>query len=225
MDPVLSLQDVIRCNVCDEPVSRLHENLYHIDLCKPCADKHLDKPNFPKCSKHVTNSCDNYCVQCSIPLCMDCNSSGEHQEHKIVELRKHFENQRKILQRDLEEIQKHIYPIYQTAASEFLSHKIALSQNTKKLTRALYEQGEIWHKMIYTIIQNMLSEINDNDSKHFADLDRREKEVRCKISQISLVVTELEKLIESGDVSLVSEYQSKVSEFRNLPSQLFNSLK
>lgn len=220
MDPVLSLQDVIRCNVCDEPVSRLHENLYHIDLCKPCADKHLDKPNFPKCSKHVTNSCDNYCVQCSILLCMDCNSSGEHQEHKIVELRKHFENQRKILQRDLEEIQKHIYPIYQTAASEFLSHKIALSQNTKKLTRALYEQGEIWHKMIYTIIQNMLSEINDNDSKHFADLNRREEEVRCKISKISLVVTELEKLIESGDVSLVSEYQSKVSEFRNLPSQL-----
>ena len=66
----------------------------------------------------------------------------------------------------------------------------------------------------------MLSEINDNDSKHFADLDRREEEVRCKISHISLVVTELEKLIESGDVSLVSEYQSKVSEFRNLPSQL-----
>lgn len=141
MDPVLSLQDVIRCNVCDEPVSRLHENLYHIDLCKPCADKHLDKPNFPKCSKHVTNSCDNYCVQCSIPLCMDCNSSGEHQEHKIVELRKHFENQRKILQRDLEEIQKHIYPIYQTAASEFLSHKIALSQNTKKIDQSLVRAG------------------------------------------------------------------------------------
>ena len=81
---------------------------------------------------------------------------GEHEEHKGVEILKILTSKKKIIKKDLLEIEKFIYPVYQEAVSNIPVQKVNARKHTQKLTTALKEQGEIFHKEIDTIIQKML---------------------------------------------------------------------
>lgn len=41
MDPEYSLQDVVRCDLCDSPVPKLHCEFCHTNLCKGCEQEHI----------------------------------------------------------------------------------------------------------------------------------------------------------------------------------------
>ncbi|XP_034317876.2 tripartite motif-containing protein 2-like [Magallana gigas] len=229
MDPRRSAQDVLRCQCCDTSVPPLYCGICHIHLCKACVGDHLldessehkvvpfDKRGLTtKCQKHSTKVCELYCEECDISICATCASS-EHKCHAFTEILKYFQNKKDAIQKDLEELQKFINPKYQEIASHILVQKTDLSNNSQKLTSAINKHGEDMHREVDFIIKKVKSNLDEMDSKQLAVLNKQEDEINRTISEIAQCTTDLEKLLNSSDINLVTAYKSRNTEFRRLP--------
>nr|XP_034308091.1 E3 ubiquitin-protein ligase TRIM71-like [Crassostrea gigas] len=237
MDPEYSLQDVLRCHLCETPGPPMYCVMCDKYLCKACEGDHLSDQSkehkvvpfkkrryTPKCQKHSSEICELYCKQCGIPICTTCLSSEEHSGHQFIEITKTMDKKKEIIQKDLQQLEKSIYLKYQEIASIIPVQKSALNENSQKLTTEMDKHGEDLHREINTIIRNMKSNMEETDTKHLAVLDKQEDEIKHTISEITQTITELKTLLDSNDVSRVSAYKSRNEEFRRLPPKLTVSL-
>nr|XP_022307857.1 uncharacterized protein LOC111113857 [Crassostrea virginica] len=129
-----------------------------------------------------------------------------------------YGTKRELMQKDLQDLEKSIYPD-QEAARNIPLQKADVNQRYQKLRTALDKQGEALHIKIDTIIHGMKSEIDDMDAKHKAALDQQEVAINNSITEITQIILDLKRLLETTDVYLVTEYTSRTMEFMNLPSQ------
>nr|XP_022295163.1 uncharacterized protein LOC111105269 [Crassostrea virginica] len=232
-DPMYSLQDVIRCDLCETPVPPKHCDICHIHLCEACMGEHLSdesKDHYivpfklrgitPKCTKHSTKVyCKEFCRTCNIPVCPQCVASSEHQNHRKKDILTVFKTKRKLMQKDLQDFEKSIYPRYQEAATNIPVRRADVSNLSQKLTTALDKQGEVLHTEIDTIIQGMKSEIDEMDAQLKAAIDQQEVAINRTIPEIMQTILDLKRLLDTNDFCLVSEYKSRTEEFRILPAQ------
>ena len=238
MDPD-SLQDVIRCDLCETPVPLKHCDICQIHLCEACVGKHLSdqsKDHYivpfnlrgitPKCAKHSSKACKKFCTTCYIPVCPQCNASRKHKGHNTKDILTLFETMRKHMEKDLKDFEKSIYPKYQEAATNIPLQRAELVKRSQKLTIALDKQGEALHKEIDNVIQEMKSEIDDMDAQHIEAIDRQEDAINRTIIDITQIIQDLKRLLDTSDLSLVSKYTSRTFEFRSLqlPAQLHMTL-
>ena len=232
MDPMYSFQDVIRCDLCETPMPPKHCLNCNIHLCEACVGKHLSdqfKDHYivpfklrgfsSKCTKHSTEVCTQLCTTCNIPLCPLCVACSEHELHQNVDILKVIKTKRELIQKDLQELEKIIYPKYQEAATNIPGQRDDVSKRSKELKTALDKQGEALHTEINTIIQGMKSDIDDMDAQHIAAIYRQEVTINHTIPEITQAILNLKRLLDTSDVCLVSQYTSRTEEFRNLPAQ------
>nr|XP_022313999.1 uncharacterized protein LOC111118706 isoform X2 [Crassostrea virginica] len=232
-----SLQDVIRCDLCETPVPPKHCEPCHIHLCEACVEKHLSdeskdhcivpfkqRGSIPKCQYHFTKTCIKFCKDCNVPICAICSSWGEHVQHKKEDILKAMAEKKELMKKDLQELEWSIYPEYQEAATNIPVQRADVNKHSQKLIRALDKQGEALHREIDTIIQGMKSEINDMDTKHITAIDRQKDAIDHTIPEIKQVILDLKRLLDTSDVCLVSEYKSRTEEFRSLPAQFHVTL-
>lgn len=131
MDPESSLQDVVRCHICEISVPLSHCVICNIHLCKACESHHLSdktkehivvpfkyRRNIPKCQNHSLNFCESYCEYCYFPICTLCVSSKGHQHHNVVEISESIESKKHVLQKDLKDLEKSILPKYHEIVSK-----------------------------------------------------------------------------------------------------------
>ncbi|XP_078321301.1 uncharacterized protein LOC144621590 [Crassostrea virginica] len=240
MDPRYSAQDVVRCALCRDAVAPLYCNVCHTHLCGDCVEKHfsdkskvhnvvpleqfLSTLNYPKCPTHPTKQCKLQCEQCDIPICTSCISSGKHIGHKQLEMFADFENKKEVLRRDLQELEKSIFPKYQESAAIIKTQKTDQLKHSQKLTAELNKQGEALHREIHTIIQRKQAEIDEMNAQHLSAIEKQEGETNKALHEIKQVIQELKSLLDTSDVGLVSKYRSRIAEFRKLPHKLKISL-
>lgn len=242
MDSDYTLQDLVRCKLCEEHVPALYCEVCQINLCKACAGEHLldgskfhivvpikhrkssPKISYPECQIHTTKLCELHCEKCDIPICVQCVSSNKHKAHDVVDILSYLNSKNKALQADLKELGNFIYPKYQEIASSFPVQKAALKRNAEELISAINERGEDWHRIIDIIIRKFISDINESESEHLAFLKEQEAGIKHSISEITQIIGELKKFLDSDDGCLISKYKSRNAEFRKLPPTLKFSL-
>lgn len=229
------LQDLVRCQLCKTSVPNLYCDICHLSLCKVCVGEHLSdkskkhkivsffergsRPNYPKCPTHSTKQCELYCEQCDILLCLQCVSSCEHLGHTTVDILQWFERKKEVLSRELQELEKSIYPSYKEIVSYIPSQRADLKRNSLQIIIELCKHKDNWLREIDVIIKTMKDELNRMESKHLIFLKRQEEEINHSISKITESIVDLHNLLASNDINLVYEHKSRNSEFRNLPPQ------
>lgn len=154
MDPMYCLQDLVRCHLCEE-VPIMHCDICQKSLCKACVGEHLldesiehkivpfkKRGSTSKCPKHTSKVCELYCEQCNIPICATCATSQEHCSHKLIEiLKKNIDRKKRIIQRDLQELENSIYQKYLKIASGVQIQKADVKEHSIKLTSVLNKHG------------------------------------------------------------------------------------
>ncbi|XP_062606346.1 E3 ubiquitin-protein ligase TRIM36-like [Saccostrea cucullata] len=238
MDPRYSAQDILLCDLCQTAALQSHCELCHVNLCIVCVGKHLSDsskrhnvvpykhrkstPNvyYPKCPNHTQKHCELYCEKCDIPVCSACISSGKHKGHDLSDALKKLSSKRKYFEKDLQELEKTIFPIYEEIALDLNSEKENLEKHYEKLTTAVTKQGEDWHREINIIVNKQKSEIDEMKSKHLAALNKQENEIKQITSDVKQCIYDLKKMLDSNDVSLTSAYKSRNAEFRSLPPKV-----
>lgn len=194
-----SAQDIIRCQLCDTPAPKLYCDLCHVYLCAVCAGKHLldeskehtivsiknrrSNPTCPKCLTHTSKLCKLRCEKYEIPICDLCVSSETHRTHDVVELFEIFKSKKEVIQKDLQELEKSIYPLHKEIESKIPVQKSYLIKNSQKLTATLNKRGEDIHKEIDNIIYKMKSEIFEMKEKYMNILKKQEDEITHNISE------------------------------------------
>ena len=134
MDPQHSAQDIVRCDLCENPVPPMCCDICQINLCKSCVGEHLSDRskehkvvpfeergstiNNPKCQKHSPKICELHCKHCNIPICTSSVSSGDHEHHKKVDILKILTKKKELIEKVLQELKKFICPKFQQAAAK-----------------------------------------------------------------------------------------------------------
>ncbi|XP_078342036.1 uncharacterized protein LOC111106791 [Crassostrea virginica] len=225
-------QDVTRCDLCETPVPPKHCDICHIHLCEACVGKHLSdqskdhyivpfnhRVSIPKCQYHPQKLCLTLCKDCNVPICAICSSFSEHVEHRKEGIVKAMAEKKELIRKDLQELEESIYPKYQEAATNIPVQKDDVNKHSQKLTTALDNQGKALHTTIDTIIQGMKSEIDVMDAQHIAAIDEQEVAINKRSTEIKKVIQDLERLLDTSDVCLVSEYTSRTEKFRSFLGQ------
>lgn len=184
MDPEYSLQDVVRCHLCETPGPTLHCDICDIHLCEECKEIHLSgefrehkivpfklRECISNCRKNSSKICNRYCKKCTIPICLECASSKEHIGHELGNVEKHLENKIKVLQRDLQVLEKYIFPKYEKIASNILVQKADLYKNSQIVTRAMNKHAKDMIREIDNAIKKMKSDLYEMNSKYLSVLN------------------------------------------------------
>ncbi|XP_056007731.1 uncharacterized protein LOC130050906 [Ostrea edulis] len=236
MHPRRSAQEVLLCDLCETVPLQSHCELCNINLCKACVGEHLSDlskdhkvvpflrrkatPNYPKCLKHADKHCELHCEECNIPVCITCVSSGKHKGHDMSDILEKLSANTESLQKDLEELEKRIYPRYEKMASNVQTEKAELETKYGKLTTAADQQGEILHREITGIVNQRKSAITEMKTKHLDALKKNTDEITQKMAELKQIMSDLKSILKSNDVSLTSTYKSRNSEFRTLPPKV-----
>ncbi|XP_062615135.1 tripartite motif-containing protein 55-like [Saccostrea cucullata] len=236
MDPHLSAQDVIRCDLCETAIVQMYCDFCHVKLCKPCIGEHIsdeyDKHKivpfqqrkstliYPKCSTHPNKSCDLQCRECNFPVCSLCSASEQHKGHNFLVLTEIYDSKKNDIAKDTEELKNIIYPKYKEITKDLETQMANLDGEYEKLTTAVTEHGKQWHKEIDNIINAMKKEIDDFKVKHFDIMKKHTEEVKQIQALIEQTLLNLKEIEESNEVSMTMEYSSRNKEFSKLPSKV-----
>ncbi|XP_052699642.1 uncharacterized protein LOC128177118 [Crassostrea angulata] len=225
-------QDLVECNLCQQPVSFFCRRC-GVNLCETCIAKHLrvksknghdivdytskDDDDTCHCDSHPQNVCSAYCKTCDAPICILCVSI-KHKSHEMSELSDKIEELLKVIAKENDRLQSSKHELERTLdhTTKMLS---SISSYYKQRKDQVTAHGEEWHKQIENTVKKLHQELDDMQKEHEAVLQKQKKEFEEMIGKVNEINGKTIKLQKSKNVTEmqtfipVIEKQETLSEF------------
>jgi streptogramin lyase len=153
-------------------------------------------------------------------VCATCISSGKHRRHDVSDILEQLGHKKQRLQKDMDELKAKLQPQYENIFLEVKKERSKLESKYGKLTRAADEQGEVWWREIAAIIDRRKSDIKQMKNKHLAVIEKRTNEISHRINEIKEAVLQIQNILDTNDIFLISAYKSRNTEFEMLPPKI-----
>lgn len=208
MDGLHGIRDIVPCSFCNFSMAPLHCEVCLLRFqCWDCAVNLIRELSNDHEEESVRHRGYSFCYE------HDDVIIGSLVPSDIFEFEMSHELTMLNIKRDLRELEKSIFPKYQNLAASFSVQKADLNNNYKKLT-TLNKHGENLYGERHIIINKMKSDLDEIYSNCLSYLDKRKAEFEHSITDITLSIAYLKKLLESDDVRLAKIYKSRNSDFR-----------
>lgn len=240
MDPECSLQDVVRCHLCETHDSLLgYCATCKVHLCVSCVAEHVSNgsnkhiiripnrtppTNYPKCQKHLSRQRKLYCDTCDYHICSNCMRSIYHSSNKQLDILGNNENKKEFILNDLNELEKEIYPKFKENLNNIPALEIFFKEYVCSLKVYLENLEKDWHREIHTVITDIKDQIADRYSEHLFDLQKKKEEITSRKAEITQIINTLKNLSESSNMCQVCDYRSKNADFKRFPLELSLSI-
>ncbi|XP_062618622.1 E3 ubiquitin-protein ligase TRIM71-like [Saccostrea cucullata] len=241
MDPRTSAQDVMRCDLCETAVVKMHCDTCLVNLCTNCVGKHfsadLSKPHtivdfkdrkstplYPECKFHNKQQCTMYCNQCGTSVCTKCLASDQHLGHKLSEILQVLDEKKEKILKEQTELNEIIYPTYQDIASDVQNRMSQLEKEYGDLSTAITKHGEDWHREIDKLVKKLKAEVDEMKNTQLQILQKHLDEINKTMADIKDEIDSIDVIEDCNNISKLFSITTNVDRYRNLPQKILPSL-
>lgn len=235
-----SIQDVIRCDLCEDNIVQSYCDYCHVNLCKPCVGEHIvdgyDNHKivsfqqrrstliYPKCKTHPNKTCELQSKQNNEFICTVCSASDHVKGHDFVVLDDLCKTKKIDIKKDIEELEEVISPTYVDIANNLENQIANLEKDYEKLITELSKKQEEWHKEIDKAVSRMKDKISGFKVKHRDVLVEHLNEIKKIETSIQESLSAFKELEESNVVSSIMDYRPRNKEFSKFPPKVTVSM-
>lgn len=97
---------------------------------------------------HSNKQCVLHCEQCNVPLCVQCISSNKHNSQISTDILQWYGGRKEGLDKELQELEKIIYPKYKDIRSNISFQRAELQKNSLQIKIVLNTHKDNWYKEI-----------------------------------------------------------------------------
>ncbi|XP_048773735.2 tripartite motif-containing protein 2-like [Ostrea edulis] len=237
--PTTWAQEAITCDLCVKPTQQFC-NSCQLSLCVDCVSKHVVKlkyqPHdivhfkdrkiqlvFPECEFHSSQRCEAHCQQCDVPVCLKC-ILGSHNEHRYKDMSDIFNSKKKKLEKETKEIESTIIPQYKKKHEETESKISIIMAEFDELNNEKEKHRQSWHQEVDTIFNELGSLMKSIKENLLAALTSHQSKIKNQIPNMTKTLQQNKEILKSNNVSVVTNYKSKLQEYRNMPTDIDNKL-
>ncbi|XP_048743648.2 E3 ubiquitin-protein ligase TRIM71-like [Ostrea edulis] len=231
--PTTWAQEVITCDLCVKPTQQFCNNC-QLSLCVDCVSKHVDKLKyqqhdivhfkdrkiqlvFPECEFHSNQRCEAHCQQCDVPVCLKC-ILGSHNGHRYRGMSDIFNGKKKKLEKETKEIESTIIPRYRKKNEETENKLSIIMAKFDELDKEKEKHRKYWHQEVDTIFNHLGSLMKSIKENLLAALNSHQSKIKNQIPDMTQTVQQNKEILKSNNVSAVTNYKSKLVEYRNMPT-------
>ncbi|XP_061182726.1 E3 ubiquitin-protein ligase Midline-1-like [Saccostrea echinata] len=225
-------QELITCDLCVKPVQQFC-NSCQVGLCEDCINKHVKSLKsmkhdivpftkrtvqlvFPQCTSHSHQRCEVHCQQCDVPVCIKCLTGPKHKGHEFHDMADIIATNREKIKKETEKIEAFIKK--NTAQEIDIENKISESMaHYEDLQNQTKDHRQQWHLEVDNIFNKMESLIQSLRHHHITTLKSCQSQLKSQNSSMNQTIQENREILKSNKVSDVSNYKSKLKEYRNIP--------
>ncbi|XP_061186777.1 tripartite motif-containing protein 2-like [Saccostrea echinata] len=228
--PISWAQEIITCDLCDNSTQQFC-NRCQVSLCGDCVSKHVDKhlslehhivpfknrkiqPVFPECEFHPNQRCEAYCHKCDVPVCIKCVITS-HNGHSVRDMPNIFNDKKKEIQQETQEIETSVIPNYKKKNEERESDITLSMEKYIELEKETEKHRTIWHQEVDSIFNKLRSLIISMRDNHLAVLKSHQSKLRNMIPEILQTLQQNKEIMKSNKVSEVTNHKSKLTEYKN----------
>ncbi|XP_056001768.1 E3 ubiquitin-protein ligase TRIM36-like [Ostrea edulis] len=217
--PTSQAQEVITCDLCVKPTQQFC-NSWQVSLCVDCVNKHVDKlkyqPHdivhfkdrkvaFPECEFHSNQRCEAHCQQCDVPVCLKC-ILGPHNGHKVKDISEIFNDKKKTLGKETEEIESSIITQYKKKNEETENKLSIIMSEFDELDKEKETHRKLWHQEVDTIFNKLGSLMKSMKENLLAALNSHQSKIKDQIPDMIQTVEQNKEILKSNNVSAVTNY-------------------
>ncbi|XP_061168982.1 uncharacterized protein LOC133178254 [Saccostrea echinata] len=240
MEPRISAQDVMKCNMCETADAKIRCDSCLVNLCTTCVGTHTISDEskkhvfvkfqsrksslYPGCILHGYKQCETYCNQCDIPVCNTCVASDQHIGHDLLKILQVLDDKKRKIIEEQTKLKETIYPTYQDIASDVQNRMSQLEKEHEDLSTDITSHGEVWHREIDKLLKKLKAEDDEIKNAQLRVLQKHLDEINKKVSDIKDEIDSNDMTINSKDISKVFSAKVNVDRYTKLPRKLVPSL-
>lgn len=226
-------QEVIICDLCDTP-ARQFCNSCQVSLCLGCVGKHMDSIQtlkhdvvqfkdrkvqlvYEECGSHSGQRCEAHCSRCNVPICMICVIST-HNGHTIRLMNDVVSDLKSEIQHETRDIESNILPLYKEMKKNIEKDIGKSTQKFNSLESDAEKLRKSWQQEVDAIFNKFCSLIKSMRENHLTALTSHQSLIENQIQEMTKTVQQNNKLHQSNKVSEVTKHQSKLNEYKEIPT-------